>query len=278
MRRGGTFGLALALTLALALLAAASGQHSNSQPAFDVAVLREWPPGRSPRRYRTDVFRQDPGRIIGQYSPLTALLRYAFNLSPSAPIEGLPGWAGPPGGSFLAASKFSLDARMPASTSDAETRIMIQSLLRDRFRLVWHWTSKSTRVLDLTVAPGGVRVKPSDPNSDPKVPDGTRLTCPPDVSGCAFMGMQALTMAELAGALPISIFGRPVVDKTGLQGKFYFPEMIFVPPNETSSSVASAPTTLRQATGLALRPAMANLPVLVVDQVAKPRTDPGGTL
>lgn len=268
MPRANQVQLALLAACALSLTLAASAQQPK--PAYDVVVVREWQAGQRPPSYRNDVYRQDPGRVLGQYSPLSALLRYAFHLNPSDPIQGLPAWGGPPGGDFSASAKFFVDARLPPSSTDAQSRLMMQSLLQDRFHLAWHWIKEPTKVLDLVVAPGGFKLRPPDPGKDTPPPTGKVFTCPPDVSGCAFLYSRAMTMAELAAALPKHFFGRPVVDHTGLGGTFVVPELVLIPPGEVSQSVPGAATELREATGLAFRPATETLPVLVVDHVTKP--------
>jgi len=165
-----------------------------------------------------------------------------------------------------------VDARLPESATDEQARLMMQTLLRERFHLTWHRTSKPTKVLEMVVAPGGLKLKPPDPAKDPKPPGGV-LSCPDDVNGCAFVFPHATTMADFAGSLSRRIFGRPVVDKTGLTGTFFVPLLVFIMPGSTSQSVPSAPTELRDVTGLALRPATDDMKVLVIDHVEKAQSD-----
>ncbi|HXE32205.1 MAG TPA: hypothetical protein VN515_10445 [Terriglobales bacterium] len=98
-----TVSLVLALSplrmVASAQTAAAEGGR-QANPDFDAVVVREWKSGQRPKRYFSDARRQDPGRVLAQYSALSALVRYAFDLHASDPIENLPNWAGPPGADF----------------------------------------------------------------------------------------------------------------------------------------------------------------------------------
>lgn len=257
----------------LGLVAVAESVHvkdvrQGSQLTFDAAVIREWPSDRAPRT-RGPVRRQNPGRIFAQAADLAALVRFAFNLNGSAPIEGLPKWSGLPGATFGSSAEFFVDARMPASTTDAQTRLMMQSLLGTRFGLTWHWTTKPTKVLEMLVAPGGLKLEKVDPDKAPSIPQGKTYTCPSEVSGCAFIMPHPATMDQLAGILPTRIFGRPVVDKTGLKGSFFIPELIFIYPDSITGTVPSAPTELRDVTGLELRPKTDSIPVLVIDRVER---------
>ncbi|MGH9483174.1 MAG: M56 family metallopeptidase, partial [Terriglobales bacterium] len=228
---------AVVLTVALAPLRVVADGRQSPKLRFDAAVVREWKPGQMPRRYRNDVWRVDPIRVQAQFAPFRSLLRYAFHLSGSEPLEGLPAWAGPSGGGFGSLTMFAVDARMPASTTDEQARMMMQSLLEDRFKLAWHWTTKPAKVLELVVARGGLklqRVKPADAPAPPK----GRMTCPSGASGCIFMAPQPQTMTQFAGGLS-AFAGRPLVDKTGLSGTFYFPFLTLAKPDNSSAPVLS---------------------------------------
>lgn len=267
-RRSLSVGMLVGVTAALAV-AGAAATRPQKKPAFDVVDFKVWRAGEHPSRYRNDVQRQNPGRVWAQYAPLSSLLRYAFNLGVSAPTEGLPNWAGASLRDFQAATMFYVDARMPATTTDEQSRVMMQTLLQERFHLVWHWTKKPTKVLELTSAPGELKLHPPDPATD-KGPTKGVMVCPEDVNGCSFTPPRDMTMEEFAASLPRLIFGLPVVDKTGLTGKFYVPQMTLLLSGESSASLPSATTELHEMTGLRLHEASEMLPVLVIDKVTKP--------
>jgi uncharacterized protein (TIGR03435 family) len=205
---------------------------------------------------------------------------YAFDLDGAERVEGLPAWAGAPykrmGPGVM---HFTLDARMPASTTDAEARLMARRLLRERFQLAWHWTHAKAKVLEMVVAPGGLKVKRPNAATDPE-PKRRVYNCPASASGCAVMFPGPRTMGEVADGLSLGgngYLGRIVLDKTGLTGKFYFPAMIFVAPRDVSAAAPSVPTVLRDVAGLELRPATDMVRVLVIDHVERPAGDAGGS-
>ena len=147
---------------------------------------------------------------------------------------------------------------------------MMKSLLQDRFRATWHLADEPTKVLELIVGKGGMKIRPPDPAKDPMAPDNTVSACPADVNGCLISPPRTISMDDFALSMPAVIFGRPLVNKTGLSGTFVVPAMTLILAGESSATVPSATTTLRDATGLELRPATDLRPVLVIDHVERP--------
>ena len=258
------------VTLAVSPVRAVAGSGQQAGLRFSVASLKEWKPGQVPRQY-SGLLRQDPRRVYGAYVSLSEMISYAFNLTGTERVEGLPRWAGYK--DFARATHFVLDARMPAATTDAQTTLMMQSLLRRRFGLSWHWTRERTRVLELVVARGGLKLKRKDPGYR-RLPNGTFEHCPKGVSSCTFVGSGPETMAEFAGLLSdLRFVARPVVDKTGLTGKFFFPHMTLSSPIGATVPVPSLPAVLRNIAGLTLRQGRDSIPMLVIDHVEKPTGD-----
>ncbi len=82
---------------------------------------------------------------------------------------------------------------------------MARSLLAERFNLTVHHESKETSVLALTVAQGGLKLRPSGRTDGPEIRGGRgRLVG------------RNLTMALLAAQLAGRVLGRTVVDRTGV--------------------------------------------------------------
>jgi uncharacterized protein (TIGR03435 family) len=115
---------------------------------------------------------------------------------------------------------YEFQATMPPETTDAQARQMMQTFLADRFKLAAHWETQRRRVLALVVSSNGFKLKPSDPKNDPPRTPGS-LACPPDDRACRVMVLGSNSLSVLAGSLG-GIVGRPVIDKTGLSGTYYF--------------------------------------------------------
>ncbi len=64
--------------------------------------------------------------------------------------------------------------------------------------------------------------------------------------------------------------GRPVIDKTGLSGTYYFGLLRWAGDDGVGSSLPSLPALLREEFGLELKAETGAVPILVIDHVEKP--------
>jgi uncharacterized protein (TIGR03435 family) len=92
--------------------------------------------------------------------------------------------------------------------SKEQIRIMLQTLLSDRFKLVVHHDSKNESVYKLVVAKGGPKLQESKTSGDPT--GGLGLT--------GFV-LRNTDMPRFAGILS-QYQDRPVLDATGLRGTY----------------------------------------------------------
>src|SRR5262249_19179746 len=120
-------------------------------------------------------------------------------------ISGAPGW--------LSAfdSAYDIEGKPAAPVSNEQCRLMVQSLFTERFKLSTHPEMKETAVYLLVAARGGAKLREGGgiklngavqvgATGKPEWPDGW-------------------TMAALAAYLA-DASGRPVLDRTGLLGKY----------------------------------------------------------
>ena len=92
---------------------------------------------------------------------------------------------------------------------------MVQKLLTDRFRLVFHHDKRETAVYAITVGNTGPKLTRSQGN-----PYG-----PPSVLGFQGRGRMIArnaNLAEVAGVLQASVLDKPVLDQTRLTGRWDF--------------------------------------------------------
>jgi uncharacterized protein (TIGR03435 family) len=183
------------------------------------------------------------------------LLMFAFGILPDM-ISGLPKWA--------KETQFDVVAKAAHDTPPATLRIMLRTLLADRFKLQSHQEDRPTLAYVLTVSKHGPQLQPAS---------GTQPHCGwTDLpSGVSRRECQNMTMAELARQLPglnrIGI-GRPVVDKTGLDGTWDFHLDVRLAPADIGA-VPEGPTIFDafDQLGLKLEARKVPLPVLVVDRI-----------
>jgi uncharacterized protein (TIGR03435 family) len=207
------------------------------------------------------------GRLFNACATLNSLLFYAYNLTRQSPINGLPQWADAPCGNASRADTYEFQATMPPDTSAAQARQMMRTFLADRFKLAVHWESKNMPVYALVVGPSGFKVKPTDPKDDPPRAPGS-LGCPADDRGCHIMAFGSAPISQLVGSLGSNV-GRPVIDKTGLAGTYYF-DLKWASDTSPDSSLPSLPSLLKEQFGLELKPDTGMVDTLVIDHAEKP--------
>ena len=189
-------------------------------------------------------------------------------------ITGLPEWAKSArydivarvdSGDVEAFKKLS-DLSMPETIAAFTARqptgemLMIQSLLQDRFSLRVHWELKDRSVYAMSLAKGGLRLKPA---ADPK--HGEMSFSPGHLAG---KGVPISFLASLL-ALPV---GHTVVDRTGVTGAYDF-DLHFDPGDNSAGAPSNDPdlyTAVQEQLGLKLQGTHASVPVLVVDHVEQP--------
>lgn len=210
----------------------------------------------------------------------------------------LPTWA--------ATENFEIHARSElAHPTKDQLRLMMQSLLADRFNLAFHTETRERPVLALVlITPGktgpnfrphadgppcAVATSSSDSpqnSSKPKSPTVWPPSC--DIYMAHMtpnhlfeVGARNTTMDLLASSLSgFGSFDRPMVDQTGLEGEFDFtlrwtpePGSPFLPPDATILSDVEETTfsdALKNQLGIKLESSKSPMEVLVVDHIERP--------
>src|SRR5579864_8938578 len=214
--------------------ALAFGQATGSL-TFEVASVKPSPPPDPSGRVffgppRGGPGTSDPGQITWTNAALRNILMTAYDVQTYQ--VNAPDW--------LSTERYDIVAKVPEGATRAQVNVMWQNLLKERFGLVLHHESKEFTVDEMTVAKGGLKLKETgDPNVEPFTPaagppklDKSGL---PEMNGsgaivsislgsarpAARMIAKALPAAEIAIQLA-NLLRRPVVDKTGLTGKYDF--------------------------------------------------------
>ena len=170
---------------------------------------------------------------------------------------------------------YSITANASRAVSEPTVRIMLQNLLAERFKLKVHTEMREQGVFALILEKRGVKAQPVQYEEA----DADRCVRPIST------GMEAhhCSMAAFAKGLSGGFFslGRPVIDMTGLSGRFDFTlryetrGSTGLAPMLYGSDGAIGPTLFDavQEIGLKLEPRKAPVAVLVVDQVNKTPTE-----
>jgi bla regulator protein BlaR1 len=209
--------------------------------------------------------------LSAEHCSLNDLVTFAWNLR-DIQLAGGPSWAmhGPLASSDLYQVIAKAAGDPPPSTD--QFRLMLQTLLADRFQLKVHHVSKDLPVYNLVAAKNGPRLKESAEDTefsmvvDATVNGGTltRITAK-HVAIAKFLG-------QIEHAAP-----RPLIDKTGLTGFYDFviewtPDSPAAGPDAAASdpSGPSLFTALQNQLGLKLEPATAPFDTVVIDHAEKP--------
>ena len=248
--------------------------------AFDVISIHPTKPGMTTTTSNgvttTRMFTQDTpdGYHVGN-GTLKYLIMDAYGVKWDS-IVGGPDWIGATGYDIDAKVTPAADAPPPRLTS-AQRRQMIQSLLADRFKLVVHNETKDAPIYDLELAKGGSKLPITTPNDTFAKGinglDGNPVSSGyPVMLGRGHLFGQAVTIASLIDYLKQELH-RPVVDKTGLAGKYDL-SLQWTPDNTPDDSpLASGPslfTAIQEQLGLKLTSTHGPVKTLVIDHVEPP--------
>lgn len=225
----------------------------DAKPAFEVASIRLHP--------GEITLSADPSirgsRVVGTAITLVDLLTYAYGVR-YGQISGVSGWA--------KTEHYDINAKAEGEgpLGKEQARLMMQTLLTERFHLQTHRESKDMPVYALVVARNGHKLKQSA--ADAKGNNGV-------VGSAKGMRMEATrgTMEQLARQLSGSA-GRPVVDRTGLTGYWAY-TFEWIPASwtpEPDSNTPSMFTAIQEQLGLRLEPSQAPFDMLVVDRAERP--------
>jgi uncharacterized protein (TIGR03435 family) len=260
-----------------------------SDPVFEVASVK-------PNRSGDAGWRLDPqpgGRLTGTNVTAAALIRFAYEL-PDFQMVGGPKW--------LNSDRFDVVAKAEGDPPLKQQRLMLRTLMAERFKLSAHTETRELPIFALVLARSDGRIGPQLRRTEadcagvdrPSLDLGvgpSPSTGPPRCgyfgfapgadfrSGHGGLGFRGLTMAAFAKIL-VPMVRRSVADQTGLTGYFdaefdFMAELPAPPPppgvpNPFGSEFPSVFTVLPEQLGLKLKPATGPVEVLVIDRVEPP--------
>ena len=207
--------------------------------------------------------------------PLKFLIMDAYNVKWDS-IVGGPDWIETNGYDIDAKVTPSADAPPPKLTG-AQRKQMIQSMLADRFKLVVHNETKDAPIYELELAKSGSKLPESTPGDTFAKGinglDGNPVSSGyPVMLGRGRLFGQAVTIASLIDYLKQELH-RPVVDKTGLTGKYDL-SLQWTPDNTPDDSpLAGGPSifaAVQEQLGLKLTSTHGPVKTLVIDHVEPP--------
>jgi uncharacterized protein (TIGR03435 family) len=300
--------IAATVPIVLGLAQAARGtsdweKAAGGEQSFDVASIREdksendqvsnvpLGPG--------DVFQPIHGFFSASNYPLIVYIRFAYKMTDNQSTafqSQLPSW--------VMADRFDIQARVAGNPTRDQVRLMMQGLLRDRFKFAVHYETKQVPVFALELVKAGrpgPMLRPHaggecskayalDDTSEhmesaavagmfPTVCGGG-VGMVPSAPSRRKMGARDVTLEFFATSISgIGSLGRPVLDKTGLTGTFDF-ALEWTPESDEQKPSGADPApdasrlpfveALKEQLGLKLKPERGPVDFLVFDHIERP--------
>jgi uncharacterized protein (TIGR03435 family) len=235
---------------------------ADVDPSFEVATIKPSAPGQQGMGINVN----NTGQFTTRNTALKDLLIFAYGIHPDQ-IQNLPEWASEDHYDIVGKPDHE------GMGNDTQIRSMMKKLLAERFGLVLHREKKEISAYTLNIGRTGQH-KLTVNDSGVNLPGfGGR--------GPGSIGVRNSNMEQFAGFLQARILDRPVVDKTGIAGKYDF--TLTWRPDNLAPAGPNAPAppadlesrpdiynAMQEQLGLRLQAEKTPVEMLVVDKVSKP--------
>jgi uncharacterized protein (TIGR03435 family) len=261
-------GSGVRFSLALALAATGSfsmicGQQQivpvkpmapGAHPAFEVATIKPSSPDDQNSGFRTE-----DRNIFVENETMNMLISFAYGVHAKQIVDAPP-WFG--------SERFDIKGFADADgvPNVDQYREMVRKLLTDRFHLQFQRGQREMSRFTLTVAKGGSKIEATK-----SAPDALQDQTGSTNNGHVSWRFTNNSMAEFAQFLQF-VLDRPVVDQTGLKGKFDF-KLQWTTDPEAAADPAAAPgflTAIQEQAGLKVEPSRGEVEVLAITHAEQP--------
>ena len=223
--------------------------YGQTRPAFEVASVKRIRDYSPIATMDGDI---SHGRLTLNNAHIKQMISVAYEIQ-SIRIEGGPGW--------INSDQFQITASAESpETSDSQVRVMLQTLLEDRFQLKIHRETKLLPSYTLRTAAGGARLE----HAQEAGTDRCNRTVDHTMDGGTYeLVCRHIQVVTLTNALAILLRG-PVVDQTGVAGDYDF-----TLGWEGDDPYAAVPDAMEKF-GLKLEMKKVPTEVIVIDSVQQP--------
>lgn len=242
----------------VALLLTSAAVWAQGEPSFEIASIKLAAPmtGGPLAALREDI-NSSQGRLNMRNATLATCIRWAYKLNVYE-IEG-PDW--------MTQERFDIAAKPENAATEEQLRLMLRTLLAQRFKLEAHRESKTTSGYALAAGSDTSKLHAAEGGGEGSMTG----------AGLIFEGHK-MPLSRLADIVS-SALKAPVRDATGLDGFYDFkldmrPYLTGRQPGDPPIDFVSVATSaLRDELGLKLEGRKVQLDVLVVDRVEKAPTE-----
>jgi bla regulator protein blaR1 len=261
-----------------------TGSH-RVQQSFEVASVKVSPPGPT----QPSITISPGGRLTATAVSIRRLIRWAYQVQDFQILKSQP-----PIKEMEAAfaQTYEIVAKAEGNVKPAEMRLLVQELLKDRFRLQMHDEAKEMDVYALVLDNGGPKLRPSNSAGE----GSSHIAANMEDEAVELTFPSGATMLQLTNFLSAQRgIGKPVIDRTGLEGAFDFklrwlpidgisyvdtiynaytgPTPAPAPPLGQKPSGSPLPEALQRQLGLRLKPDRTAIRVFVIDHVQSPSSN-----
>jgi uncharacterized protein (TIGR03435 family) len=205
---------------------------ASPTPTFEVATIKPSNPDNCCAR----TFSRDGRRFRTTNTNLKYLIQWAWNLQAKQVVAG-PTWLDH---AWWDDARFDLAGETEGENTptDRQWKVAVQNLLIERFQIKLHHDTTELPAYALVIAKGGPKLTPStaDPNREQHM--GFSGGVGETMHG---WGVNA-SIADFIGELQRIVLDRPVVDRTGLTGRYDI-QFAFTRENPESLGMATLPDT-----------------------------------
>ena len=237
---------------------------SAQDPAFEVAAIKPTSPDDRSGRFLT---MQGAHQFVVRGYTLKFMVAAAYDL-PTRVIAGGPPWAD--------SDRYDVVASTPGDRRPTldQQMAMLRTMLAERFKLAVHRESRELPVYVLTVAKRGAKLDTS--TAVDQQPVLVNRLFPTHVQ----LPARNATMPQFASMLQRSVLDRPVLDQTGLAGRYDF-DVEWTPDDTqfdgrlpasltTSGEKPDLFAALEAQIGLKLESSRGEVDIIVIDHVDRP--------
>lgn len=240
----------------IAILLALAGGLVAQTPEFDAASIKPSKAGGG-----RGSMNSDPGRITYTNVSLRDCLMAAYDMK-DYQISG-PDW--------MRADRFDIKATAAGAASDDAMKLMLQKLLIARFQMSVHREKRELPVYAMVIAKGGTKLHESETPGKSNM----RMTS----GGVAFTSVTVQELIDDLSRLRTAEMDRPVVDDTGLKGRYDFTVTLFASQEEMMAAMSKGDfgssifTLIQEQLGLKLEARKLPLDMVIVDKADKVPTE-----
>jgi uncharacterized protein (TIGR03435 family) len=232
-------------------------------PEFDVASVRSAAPAdERGAKTRPHHVHTTPGNVVMRNVDIGEAIRWAYNVE-KYQVTG-PSW--------MDDAHFDIVAKAAESAADDQMRVMMQTLLANRFHLTVHHENKEMSGMALLVGKTGSKLKASEDQGESVFEPQQKKTA---------INFRRMSMHEFASLLSEPM-RKPVVDLTEIKGAFDFtldasnyvpPEPAPGQPREREDEAYMVTRALQDQVGLRLEPRKFTIDMVVIDRLEKVPTE-----